>query len=430
LHARGEYETDVPNPVPDLAAVTEVSLPAEIANPASQDRLAEVFMTRFWRRRTRLEFPSGTAIELCADTGEVRAGDQSTPICEVELELKRGEVNALYEFAERIADELDVRLNLVGKAESGQRLVHGYQPAPCFAEKVKFAPGDSIEDAFVRILSGSLSQAFANEDVILSGADPEGVHQMRVGLRRFRSCLSVFNRAIPTRVSGRAKRDIAPLLTLLGPARDWDVFLDEQVALMRGAIPGLGYFERIESAARELRDRSYHELRALMNSREYHRLKLRLISWVARREWRAAMSAEEFVALERPLMNFATRSLQRGHRRVRKLGDRIHKRSEEELHELRIAAKKQRYTAEFFASLFPEKRLKPYLRALKRIQSDLGHLNDGATAKKLLAEIERQPGLKEPCLYVLGWTARGLVESRGHLPALWQAFTSHKRFWK
>src|SRR6516162_6624825 len=60
-------------------------------------------------------------------------------------------------------------------------------------------------------------------------------------------------------------------------------------------------------------------------------------------------------------------------------------------HRLRIQAKKLRYAAEFFASLFPWKRAvkrrKQFLDALGRLQNGLGDLNDIAVHEKQIAAI-------------------------------------------
>ena len=63
---------------------------------------------------------------------------------------------------------------------------------PRFAQPVAVAPTDRLGDVLPRLLSASLVHAFGNEAAVLAGPDPEGVHQMRVGLRRFRSCVGLF----------------------------------------------------------------------------------------------------------------------------------------------------------------------------------------------------------------------------------------------
>jgi CHAD domain-containing protein len=47
------------------------------------------------------------------------------------------------------------------------------------------------------IFESCFDQWLANQAAALDGRDPEGVHQMRVGLRRLRSALSIFKKLIP-----------------------------------------------------------------------------------------------------------------------------------------------------------------------------------------------------------------------------------------
>jgi CHAD domain-containing protein len=64
-------------------------------------------------------------------------------------------------------------------------------------------------------------------------------------------------------------------------------------------------------------------------------------------------------------------------RRVLKEGRAIGDDSPHEaLHELRKSCKKLRYLIEFFQSLYPEKELKPLLKALRRLLDNLGEFQD------------------------------------------------------
>ena len=61
---------------------------------------------------------------------------------------------------------------------------------------------------------------------------------------------------------------------------------------------------------------------------------------------------------------------------------------------MRIALKKLRYATEFFAALYPKKRTKPHLAALKELQDGLGHLNDVAVAERLIGSPDRAGGAR------------------------------------
>jgi len=57
---------------------------------------------------------------------------------------------------------------------------------------------------------------------------------------------------------------------------------------------------------------------------------------------------------------------------------------EQDLHRLRIAGKKLRYTAEFFRSLYAKKPAAKFIEALSDVQDHLGSLNDAMVSQQLL----------------------------------------------
>jgi CHAD domain-containing protein len=115
---------------------------------------------------------------------------------------------------------------------------------------------------------------------------------------------------------------------------------------------------------------------------------------------------------------------------------RIDALDEEALHELRIRAKKMRYSAEFFRSLFRDKAAKAYLSELTDVQDCLGTLNDGAVARQIVSDLEAQRDGVEPSVFargagiVLGWNACRIAADLKQLPAAWERFTDARIFWK
>ena len=79
--------------------------------------------------------------------------------------------------------------------------------------------------------------------------------------------------------------------------------------------------------------------------------------------------------------------LDRQQARARKRGRKARSGEEGDLHRLRIALKKLRYTAEFFAPLYPKKKVRRYLSKLRGLQEHLGALNDIAHVRATVAEL-------------------------------------------
>lgn len=146
LSERGEWEM----PVADGQLKLEL-FPEGLLNPAWQDQLEPQFSTHFTRQTwlwTDKNSVPPTEIELAADLGQVtlpiKTGQNPTrqdAICELELELKQGQPQALFKLAEALAAQLVLHPGVLSKAERGLRLLKGSQfiapkAAPSFTKPV------------------------------------------------------------------------------------------------------------------------------------------------------------------------------------------------------------------------------------------------------------------------------------------------------
>jgi len=97
LFARDEWEHPISGRQPDLDVAQDAAL-GPVFGKKVRRGLKPIFETRV--RRTVYPIQSGVSeIELTVDKGKVEAGRQSSPLCEVELELKRGESAELFKLA-------------------------------------------------------------------------------------------------------------------------------------------------------------------------------------------------------------------------------------------------------------------------------------------------------------------------------------------
>src|SRR5262249_59320968 len=111
------------------------------------------------------------------DKGKVEAGRQSSPLCEVELELKRGETAELFKLARMLADEVPVQLAVKSKAERGYALIAGEPPEAVKAAPVALTPDCSRQAAFQAITRACLRQLVANQPATLPRG-PQAFHQL------------------------------------------------------------------------------------------------------------------------------------------------------------------------------------------------------------------------------------------------------------
>ena len=98
-------------------------------------------------------------------------------------------------------------------------------------------------------------------------------------------------------------------------------------------------------------------------------------------------------------------------------------------HKLRIALKKLRYAAEFFAPLYAKKRTKKYIKSLKDLLDALGAANDAHGVSEILALMGDGPELGFAKGAVSGWyKAREKRLARRAMRA-WRDFKRLKPFW-
>ncbi len=322
-------------------------------------------------RRAWIISEDKATIELVLDRGEAAAGERRSSICEIELELKDGDAAALFALARRLDAAAPVRLGVLTKAERGYRLT-GPLATMARAEPVMLAADMTARQAFRSTVQSCVRQFRLNEALLLVDRNPGALHQARVAVRRLRSAFSIFRPLI--RDAGTDLRaGFRWLASELGEARNLDVLLER-------AKPG-ALQDRIAAAREAAYDRG-GEVLALPRVR---RLMLDLAEWTASGDWQSTADGHQ------PAREFAVRALDRFRRRVKKDGRDLAGADDEARHELRKDAKKLRYAAEFFASLFERKRdkrrYKRFIAALEALQDELGALNDLATAPEVLEKL-------------------------------------------
>jgi inorganic triphosphatase YgiF len=352
---------------------------------------------------------------MVLDRGAVVAGDRRSSICEIELELKSGDVAALFAFARKLDAAAPLRLGVLTKAERGYGLVDPAVPA-FRADAIDLHRDTTAGQALQHIVQACLRQFRLNEDLLLIGQTPEALHQARVALRRLRSALSIFKVLIADEASAELRETLRWLANALGPARSIDV-------LVSRAPPG-ALRDRLEAARHD----AYAQVKAILASAQARGLMLDLAQWSASGEWLGAVDAAEF--RDQRASIFARTALDRLRRKVKRGGEDLVGLDDQARHELRKDAKKLRYAAEFFAVQCDRKRqrrrYKRFVAALEALQDALGALNDLVTAPAVLTElgIANSP---DTMAVLFPGSRKKLLEAAGEAHA---ALVDAGRFWR
>ncbi len=423
--SRGEWEDALAdNRLDPEAPQSGAQLPPGVAG-----ELRPIFVTDVMRTTVEIEPVPGTQIEAAIDEGEIRVvgGDAVEPISEIELELMSGDAAGLYDLALRLLDRAPIRIETRSKSERGYRLVEEVEAAPpvFHTEPVALDPDVTVEAALQKIGRSCLAHLLRNEAAALS-AQPEGVHQMRVAVRRIRSAVSSLKEVLPAEDRHWVAEELDWLGGALGPARNLDVFASELLQAAHADLQDEPGWDDLAAVLDRLRRAAYDRVGVEILSERYPATMLRLLRWFEAGGWRGHAQSEATALLSCPISGIAPRVFDRRRRRVRRLGKGFDRLTPRERHKLRIATKKLRYTNELFGSLFDEDDLRKFVGRLKRLQDDLGYANDVRVAHDFVTELFAQIDPRGPAarawIGVLEWhdqvLARGERKLRKHLDRL------------
>ncbi|MGH6954533.1 MAG: CHAD domain-containing protein [Alphaproteobacteria bacterium] len=415
LQRRIEWSSEIVGDGPEITRVGDRALRERLASHSGETGVREVFRSDV-RRRTWPLVADGARIELALDRGEIAAGETREQVCEAELELISGDARALFDLALGLAGEVPFALEHRTKAERGYALARGTSPAPAAAPKLKLPPKIRLWDGFVTCARSCLGHLQANETAVLSGDDPESIHQLRVAVRRLRALFALFSRALPAQPAGALDQELRWLQGETGAARDWDVLIHDVTGPVRAELPGEPALEALAAAAAAARERSRGVARDALRSPRFALFQLGLEHWLA------SGGADEDARLGK----YAAKALSRRDDKLRGAGEALSALDPVALHRVRIRVKKLRYAGELFRSLFDRKAAKTYLSRLRLLQDSLGALNDASVAARLVGGLG-VPGVGP---IIEGWIAARAAASRASLDEMWAAWRDEARFWE
>jgi len=234
-----------------------------------------------------------------------------------------------------------------------------------------------------RAIAASVARLIRYDPIARLGEDPAGVHQARVATRRLRSDLRTFRSLVDDAWSISLRTELGWLAGILGGVRDGDVLLER----LRNRTSELHESERVGAAEviatlQDDRDAAHTSMLWTFRSRRYQELLDTLVAGAEapRLNQTADARATKIVPelVRRPWRRLA--------RAAGALGECP---PDEELHEVRVRAKRVRYAAEAASSIVGAP-AKEFARAAARVQNCLGELNDAVVAERWLEEWTRQ----------------------------------------
>ena len=239
-----------------------------------------------------------------------------------------------------------------------------------------------FEREALAILDGEAARILASVEVIKSTRDPEGPHQFRVGLRRWRTAVGALK-------LGRVFRDLNELANVArglgqkaGELRDLDVVAAKFVEPAARSDPDDASLRSLMAEFRERQAAARAALLVVLEQEEAH--------WFLRTVRLGFGEQTRLTGLDEVPTEFISVAIQALERRWRvccKLARDFSELAAHDLHELRKSIKKLRYLVEFTEPYLISGRQTEFFACLKKLQEALGDINDATVAEAVLVSI-------------------------------------------
>jgi triphosphatase len=122
LHQRMEWDWPLTKIELDLNLLQTSEVQSHLSAELKLDTIAPLFTTDF-QRKVWMYQQDETLIELVLDQGEVSTNEHRIDLLELELELKQGNVEVLFQLAQDLAKQCPVLMSDISKAERGYGLL-------------------------------------------------------------------------------------------------------------------------------------------------------------------------------------------------------------------------------------------------------------------------------------------------------------------
>lgn len=428
--ARAEFECELAGPgvFPARTGDAEIDELIDTVNGS----LHPVARTTVDRWATVLGY-RGSKIEFAVDLGLAESWNgegarAEAPLAEAELELVDGDPGAVFDLGRLLASNAAVRLGAGTKLETATALARGGLYAIGKEPRLDLGPGTPSGEALRLTVGAVASRLAALQPAVLEARKAEGVHQMRVALRRLQAVERVYRKFLKT----SALRDLAARARLfrqgLGAARDWDVFLEETLpAASRNNYAPEGV-RRLRARAETLRADAWARAAATLADPDFTAFLIDLTEAASIAAWREAGTRD----LAAPLSDFAPRVLDRALKKLRRTAKQTDRSTLAGYHPLRIALKKLRYPVQMFRSIYPKAARRSFMRAMTVLQDDFGALNDAVVAETLANEAARGEGAEamRAAGFISGYRAAEADAAAKAIDAAWADFVAMKPFWR
>ncbi|OBT07371.1 adenylate cyclase [Vibrio sp. UCD-FRSSP16_10] len=313
LHQRPEYNAEHNSDEPDLFLHPKSIWPEGRSVEELSAQITPLFATNFTRELWLVGMADGSQVEVAFDQGLVIAGDQSSTICEVELELKSGQTDALFTLARQLCEDGGMRLGNLSKAARGYRLAQGFSGSkPRHLGLVDVSVQDNVETCFIKSLEHALSHWLYHEQAYVESPSMACLNEICYSLSFVRQTLAVFGGIVPRRASAILRQELKWLEQELNWVRAAD-YLDDLTEDKGHALRKLDAQKTLVKQLKTMRGKlsSEEETLQLLRSARYTGVILDLSRWVLAKGWQPFLDDNARQEMSANLVSFSQNQLDR-----------------------------------------------------------------------------------------------------------------------
>jgi inorganic triphosphatase YgiF len=342
-----------------------------------------------WTVRLR----DGSAVEVTLDIDHILVGDTRASLCELKLKLLEGKPDALFTLAAQIASAVATLPLCISKAERAYALARNTLHVPSQAKPPPLTADMPKAVAAQCVLRESFSQFTTNLNGLAYYDDPELVHQARVGWRRFKTSLKLFQKLTATHAPA-SLQPLRPLLDALGALRDLEVASLETLPMLANAYTEgnprrQAHWRAMQQALALAADQQRDTLRDALSDPKIGMTLLAVTRWL---EFDLTQLSNAAVSdPKHTLQDWARQHIRHWHGQMKTALASAH--DPQSVHRARLLAKRLRYGIEALRPLLPKRRARHWHLMASKLQSDMGSARDVQQALAIATDLKLAPSL-------------------------------------
>lgn len=293
LHQRPEYNEPIEGTRPELSRFNSKIWPDDCDIKTLESELIPIFAIDFERQTWLVEMADDTLIEVAYDKGFIDSNQGKLALCEIELELVKGDEKQLFVLGNEIASLPEVRLGNVSKAQRGYMLTDNafFKVKPLTHSPL--LPSMSVEQALLTNLQHGLRHIQYHENCYIESFQDEALVELLTGIKFIHQNLKLFKKSSPVLIKAQWIED----LHWLARALSW---LDQRTTY-KGLLENRGYYLRklpkFKSLLKKLETHNNNlpkkqEILELLKSTRYCQFILKVTQWLIQFE-KSTFSSEK-----------------------------------------------------------------------------------------------------------------------------------------